>query len=989
MKKLTIILLIISCSWGCSEIKREESKVSRSIIYGMSHNDYAQERPLQDALDNRIGCVEADLCIVDSNIYVSHATDEIIKESTLESAYLKPLHNYIVERDGSVYGDGETFYLYLDLKTEESDLQILFTLLKQYRSILSYTDIDGYHPGPVKVIGLNWELIKDENPRYLFAEGKFKDIESNKPGSSIFIINERWSDLFSWNGIGEMPIEEELRLKAMSNRAHKRGRILRFWETYDREGEQRDRLWSKLLNCGVDLISSDDLEGISNFNIELTSKKDVSREIEINSRAKIESHQESLKCSSNSSNFLDIEYLGIKRVTRGALFMGEDSMEISYIKSIDNSSNIKVLGASKFKDIELPISLLFNDIPNLKAGVVSYMFGDWESWTKPARFTTLSEFPKEKGEFSIWQYSDGVYGVMIPLCDNNTVSTLGGRDGKFGAVANNFNSKVSEKTPMVMLGFDSDPYRLIEDIYREAMVCMGRENNLRVNKDYPKAFENIAWCTWNAMYEDVSGDKIKDGIESFKSIGVAIPTLLIDDGWLQVTKDEKLKSYKFDSTKFPNGAASLFKELKDEFGVSDIGVWHTLNGYWAGVDKSGELYSEQSENLVPYRDKLSVHDKELSKDTFYGPSPEGNRAYNFYSNWYNYLAKQGISFVKVDQQSVIKRLAKGHASFTDTPISFGELANSLEGGLQRAIREHFNGQVINCQDMAVEALYNMGSSAIIRNSDDFFPDRTAYYSIDVEKGNAAVHAIMNIHNSLWTSNIGWPDFDMFQSHHKDAEYHAIQRAISGGPVYVSDKPHKQNADIIKRLISSSGQVIRADIPARPTEDCLFNINIEEPLKAFSTLNGSGLLAIWNSDDSDEVSGEWSPKLIDGLQGDSFAAFKHGSEEIKIIDMESTLPISLKRMGYEYWNIVPMTDRCAVIGLIDKYNACGTVLATTFREGTIGTTISEGGKVGIVIPNSPKKIEVDGERLNDNWSYSNNLLIVDYSSSNSFNIEVTF
>lgn len=50
----------------------------------------------------------------------------------------------------------------------------------------------------------------------------------------------------------------------------------------------------------------------------------------------------------------------------------------------------------------------------------------------------------------------------------------------------------------------------------------------------------------------------------------------------------------------------------------------------------------------------------------------------------------------------------------------------------------------------------------------------------------------------------WPDYDMFQSYHPHAAYHAIARAISGGPVYLTYEPGKQNFKVLWPLIYSDG-----------------------------------------------------------------------------------------------------------------------------------------------------------------------------------------
>ncbi|KAL0337458.1 UNVERIFIED_CONTAM: putative galactinol--sucrose galactosyltransferase 6 [Sesamum calycinum] len=78
-----------------------------------------------------------------------------------------------------------------------------------------------------------------------------------------------------------------------------------------------------------------------------------------------------------------------------------------------------------------------------------------------------------------------------------------------------------------------------------------------------------------------------------------------------------------------------------------------------------------------------------------------------------------------------------------------------------------------------------------------------------------------------------PDWDMFHSLHPAAEYHGSARAISGGPVYVSDAPGKHNFDLLRKLVLPDGSILRARLPAA-TKDCLFS----DPAR-------DGLLKIWN------------------------------------------------------------------------------------------------------------------------------------------------
>ena len=80
----------------------------------------------------------------------------------------------------------------------------------------------------------------------------------------------------------------------------------------------------------------------------------------------------------------------------------------------------------------------------------------------------------------------------------------------------------------------------------------------------------------------------------------------------------------------------------------------------------------------------------------------------------------------------------------------------------------------------------------------------------------------NALNSLLISHIGVHDWDMFTTNlGKPSAMHACARAISGGPVYVSDRPEEHDPRIIQRLAFADGSVPRCLRNARPTAALLF------------------------------------------------------------------------------------------------------------------------------------------------------------------------
>jgi hypothetical protein len=263
---------------------------------------------------------------------------------------------------------------------------------------------------------------------------------------------------------------------------------------------------------------------------------------------------------------------------------------------------------------------------------------------------------------------------------------------------------------------------------------------------------------------------------------------------------------------------------------------------------------------------------------------------------------------------------------------------------------------------------------VARAVEDYFPDDTTYR---MHHGNAAVHVLCALTNSLWLSPMVWPDYDMFQSHHPHAQFHAIARAISGGPVYFTDTPGKQQFEVIWPLIYGNGRVIRADVPARPTEDCLFQVQEARPFKAFSRSGETGLLGVWNVADADRVTGSFRASDVADLPGDNFVVYEYFSRQLQVVKRDQSLPLDMKRMGYALYYVVPLKEAAAPLGLINKYNAPKTITRQTLAAHALEVTLAEGGTFGAYLQKAPVRVEVDGKELTgQQYRYEGQLLSVE-------------
>lgn len=78
--------------------------------------------------------------------------------------------------------------------------------------------------------------------------------------------------------------------------------------------------------------------------------------------------------------------------------------------------------------------------------------------------------------------------------------------------------------------------------------------------------------------------------------------------------------------------------------------------------------------------------------------------------------------------------------------------------------------------------------------------------------------------------------------------HATARMISGGPVYVSDKPGRHDPRLLSRLALPGGHLLQPLLPGRPCRDCLFADVCGDGVSALKVWNMNacgGVLALFN------------------------------------------------------------------------------------------------------------------------------------------------
>ncbi|KAL0404919.1 UNVERIFIED_CONTAM: putative galactinol--sucrose galactosyltransferase 2 [Sesamum radiatum] len=528
--------------------------------------------------------------------------------------------------------------------------------------------------------------------------------------------------------------------------------------------------------------------------------------------------------------------------------------------------------------------------------------------------------------------SPTIYTVFLPVLEGQFRAVLQGNEKNELEICLESGDNAVETDQglhLVYMHAGTNPFEVINQAVKAVEKHMQTFHH-REKKKLPAFLDWFGWCTWDAFYTDVTAEGVEEGLKSLSEGGAPPRFLIIDDGWQQIGSEVKedpncvvqegaqfanrLTGIK-ENVKFKKnsktdeqepGLKHVVNDAKQQHNVKYVYVWHALAGYWGGVQPAGPgmehydtalAYPVQSPGVLGNQpdivmDSLAVHGLGLVHP---------KKVFNFYNELHAYLASCGVDGVKVDVQNIIETLGAGHG---------------------------------------------VPDTAVVRASDDFYPRDPASHTI---------HISSVAYNTIFLGEFMQPDWDMFHSLHPAAEYHAAARAVGGCAIYVSDKPGNHNFELLKKLVLPDGSVLRAQLPGRPTLDCLF----VDPAR-----DGTSLLKIWNMNKCSGVVGVFncqgagwckvakktrihdaSPGTltssvqaidVDGIaqiagpdwNGDTIV-YAHRSGEVVRLPKGASIPVTLKVLEYELFHLCPLKKitaniSFAPIGLLDMFNSSGAV-----------------------------------------------------------------
>lgn len=486
----------------------------------------------------------------------------------------------------------------------------------------------------------------------------------------------------------------------------------------------------------------------------------------------------------------------------------------------------------------------------------------------------------------------------------------------------------------------------------EAM-CAFMNNGLKLRsaKSMPEVFEYFGWCSWDAFQIRVNHEGLLQKAREFRSKGVPVKYAIIDDMWgnapnlktspegapfndmVKVMHASPLRAFEGDPERFPRGLGAAVADLKAE-GIDKVGLWFPTTGYWYGLEENGPAHEAQRENVEPAAGGRII------------AIPDGEHAERYFDIFCGAAKDFGCDFVKIDNQSC--------HFFYKGMHHIGESSKAMQIAIDKAAFKHFGGALINCMGMPTECMLNRPESAVSRCSDDFMPESKAWFAKNI---------LECAYNGLLQGRFYINDWDMWWTDDAQAEKNALCHAVSGGPIYVSDKLDRTNPDVLNALMFDDGRILRLSDSAMPTEDCIIGnpTKAKAPFKIRNRFDGGAVVAAFNISEANVTVNGTVSAVDAGLSADkTYLYYEYFTGDFGYVNGDERIDVSLgDNDTFRYYQFIEKTkNRPLFLGRIDKFNSRLAVTSQSENE----VVLYEGGEFAFVSDEDYTVVDESGKEI---------------------------
>lgn len=546
----------------------------------------------------------------------------------------------------------------------------------------------------------------------------------------------------------------------------------------------------------------------------------------------------------------------------------------------------------------------------------------------------------KEGTFTVLKLKDGKYMALLPLVGEYSMGYFKFEEGKTPLlnVTTYGTDKVEEEVPVVAFSVADNLYKATYDVWNSVVNSnlKGVMAKMRYEKSYPEYFNYLGWCSWEEYRDQINEKNMTQAMENIYKSELPIRWVIVDEGpqWYLGDRKDRFKTglYSFapDPKKFPNGLSPIMKYKKED-GIKWMGIWHHQAGLYRGINPDNIMGEEMNKYFTTVANKT------------YRAKGDSVSQYRFFEALFGYTIKDGFDFVKVDFQGP---QFLGYVGSENAVYAHSKTNRALE-----AICENNNMGLLNCFAQDMVCALNSKHSTVTRVSQDYRQDNPTAARIQIMQCN---------NNKIWAGQVVYGDHDMFHSNDLSCNrLMAVSKALSGGPIYVSDAPENFVKDVITPLCYKDGRLLRPLAPSVPLQESLFScaMNEKELYKVIAPLdNGAASIVCYNLYDKAEdveISGSISKNdyksasaMIQPYQGEwelpAGGLVVYDFYDKKVSRLDDKYDVTLKGLSDKLLHLCPINNGWAVIGDVTKYLSPSTVNNISVTKNQLKFKVHEGG-----------------------------------------------
>jgi hypothetical protein len=512
------------------------------------------------------------------------------------------------------------------------------------------------------------------------------------------------------------------------------------------------------------------------------------------------------------------------------------------------------------------------------------------------------------GHFLLLRLQGGSHLALLPMAGPHTLAWFTGEAGRLRLDVGTFGTApVKGQLPLCAWAFDADPYLACRAVWQTAAESplIDGSTRMRDEKHYPDIFRYLGWCTWEEYKFRITENLLLDAVDMIEASFLPIRYLLVDNGHVHMDTQGRLISFEPDGTKFPNGWEPLLARRRDDR-IRWMGLWLNFNGYCYGISPENRL-GDLNDHLEPVGETLQPRNTFLDAVAFYDAMLGAAR-------------RSGFDFVKADNQARNLLINSGTSNGV-------ERASNNAQALEIAAARHLDG-LVNCMAHNAVCVFNTRISAVSRCSED-------YVVGDLDRARRHLHNSYG--NIPWIGQTVWGDHDMFHSNDSECgQVMAISKAMSGGPVYLSDCPDSFQHEVVLPLCYRDGELLRPLAPAAPVRECVFSNPFEdgEPYVVVAPLTGGAAACVAYNLTEPETAVRGTIRLEHyadagcmlpagaeagwNMPDEGFVLYAWERKEAVLLSAPHSYEIG--GFGGSLYLLTPIHSGWSVIGRIDKYLA---------------------------------------------------------------------